>query len=226
MRVMLAALLVAACGPRQSSAHCEESQAVYLHGNGSELLRITCAGDEQCLELGPKQAVCRLEEACSRTGQRECRGDALVRCNPQETFLERIDCVTQNHGKPRPGTCAPDALSGPDCVDRDAGRCTRGTFVETCNGDDRTVCRDGYTSFEAACDAARAAGGGTCRLNDGGSAVCAQAAGAACGGFTAPVCGGTDIVTCESGFVWREPCPPMQTCRNVITGDVLGPSCQ
>jgi hypothetical protein len=218
------------CGSNQSYARCEEGQAVYRRSDDTEILRLECASDEQCVELSPKQAVCRLFETC-QTGwfwSGECQGDALIVCNPEEQFRERIDCVTENHGKPVPGRCAPDTRSGADCVDRDAVRCDF-DFQESCSGDERQLCRDGYTSWEAACNEAYRDQGGTCRLNAANRAVCAQPEAAAC--FPDEWWGTCDedenaIIRCRGGFVWRERCPEGQRCIMGGRGDVYEAVCE
>ena len=219
-------MLVSCAEPQQSFAKCEGNEAAYYRGDGGELSRFACASDEQCVQLSPKQAVCRLMESCTRI-MKECRGDALVRCNPQETFLERVDCVTTNHGKPVPGRCVSDTRGGPDCVDADAGRCTTDAFPDTCEGTARKTCWSGYTSVEQACPEASLSEGGTCRLNAGGRGVCAQPDAGVCDPpYVSPRCEGAAVVRCENGFVWTHACGADQTCGQRITGDVIDLACR
>jgi hypothetical protein len=228
--VLSAVLATSSCDSdkEQSYARCEEGDAVYRRPDGGELSRIACADDEQCLELSSKQAVCRLFEPCqgAPASRDECRDDALIVCNPAEQFRQRIDCLTDNHGKLVPGRCAPDARSGADCVDRDAVPCDF-AFKESCNGDERQVCLNGYTSRVAACSEPDRQQGGTCRLDAANRAVCAQPEALAC--FPDEVWGQCDessIVTCQSGFVFRQRCPEGQTCRLGLQGDVEEARCE
>lgn len=217
-----------AFGPARSHGSCEEGAAVYRRADGTEIRRIDCADDEQCVERSPDQPVCRLFDACQASSARrtECRGDALLVCNPEEQFRERIDCVTENHGKEVPGRCAKDARSGADCVDLDAVPCDF-SFKESCNGDERQVCLNGYTSRQAACSEPDRQQGGTCRLNAAQRAVCAQPEAPAC--FPDEwwgECKEGAIVTCRGGFVFRLRCPEGQTCRLGLQGDVEQAECQ
>jgi hypothetical protein len=229
MGLVLVVIATSGCDsePPQSYARCERGEAVYYRGDGTEILRFDCAADEQCVEFSPKQAVCRLFETCDAPSsfRDECRGDALFTCNLGEQFRERIDCVTDNHGKVVPGRCAPDTLSGPDCVDRDAVRCDF-SFKESCNGNERQACLNGYTSQMDICSQPDIEQGGTCRLNADARAVCAQP--------DAPTCSHDDywgqcdedaIVTCRGGFVFRQRCPEGKPCRMDLRGDVYEALC-
>jgi hypothetical protein len=219
-------LVLSACEPTQSHARCEQGQAVYRGADGSEIERIACMQDEQCVELSPKQAVCRLFETCEGSPPPECRGDALVRCNPGEEYREQIDCISENHGKSTPGRCALDASPEADCVDSGATKCDV-SFEEACLGDDRVICLSGYTSQDAACNEAQLAQGGTCLLNEAGSAVCAQPGAEACTDNHWGYCDEQgDVITCAGGFTWREICPEGQSCGDVVHGDVVEAGCQ
>jgi hypothetical protein len=215
------------CGPRESYARCEGNEAVYHRSDDSVLTRISCASDEQCVEFGPKTAVCRLLETCANKPTAACSGDNLLICNPWETFRERIDCTIDNSGKPVSGRCVTDTLSGPACVDWDAVACFDYAFKDFCFEDWRGVCRDGYTSQELACRRDQEAGGGTCRINVDSRAVCAQTDAAVCDPTVwYPACqDASTLVECVDGFVWTTPCPPGQQCADQNSGDVVFPVC-
>jgi hypothetical protein len=230
LNLLSAVVATAGCdgGPARGHGDCEDGVPVYRRADGTELSRSDCAADEQCVERSPDQPVCRLFESCQAASawQNECRGDALIVCNPEEQFRERIDCVTKNHGKPVPGRCAQDARFGADCVDRDAVPCDF-SFKESCNGDERQVCLNGYTSRQAACSEPDRQQGGTCRLDAMQRAVCAQPEAQGC--FPDDrwgVCEYGAIVTCLSGFVFRRRCPEGETCRVGMEGDVQLAVCE
>jgi hypothetical protein len=223
-----AMLAASACDAPKSYARCEQNQAVYYRGDDTEMSRTACAADEQCVKLPVEQAVCRLFETCqvSTVTSSECRGNDLIICNPEEQLRQRIDCVTHNHDKPIPGRCDPLARPRPDCVDEGALPCDY-AFKPSCVGHDRLVCREGYTSIEAACSVDDRAFGGVCRLNTTNEPVCALPDAEACSQDDPwGHCEEGRITRCEGGFVWREACPAGQRCIDGVRGDVAEAYCE
>jgi hypothetical protein len=183
---------------------CESNTVVTRDPDGQEFSREVCAQDEQCFAFTEEKAGCRLKERCaSPPAPPECRGDDLIYCASNETFLSRVDCT---------GRCEPNTAAGARCVDLDAKPCQK----DACDGDDKLVCSEGFTARSPVCplDSDRAVGG-TCRINHEDKPVCAQPDAPRCDASTYKKshCQGAEIVSCRDGFIWRHRCPDGTTCH-------------
>lgn len=189
---------------------CESNTVVTRDPEGKEHYREECASDEQCLAFTEERAECRLQERCTDPPTPpECRGDDLVFCVTDEHYLSRSSCH-ERYGQQQ-GRCEPNTTAGARCVDLDAAPCT----IDACDGDDKLLCKDGFTDRSPACTFEwDQAAGGTCRINHEDAPVCGQPAAPRCGplGY-AEHCEGTQIVSCRDGFIWRHDCAEGTSCR-------------